>query len=73
MRGGNKKPTALSVPNDPRLRKSFDLDLSDGSLSVEDGSIQRSNSCFELNDHMIIRVSVSEQEDTCNYKSIYVS
>ena len=67
----NKKTTPLTVPSDPRIRKSFESSVDDDS--DDPTAIYRSSSCFELNDSIIARVSVEGLENTCYYKSIYVS
>ncbi len=67
----NKKTTPLTVPSDPRIRKSFESCVDD--IEGDGTGIYRSNSCFELSDNVVARVSVEGQETTCYYKSIYVS
>ena len=59
------------MPSDPRIRKSFEASVDDNE--GEGTAIYRSNSCFELSDTVVARVSVEGQETTCYYKSIYVS
>lgn len=70
----SKKTGTLSVPSDPRIRKSFDLDSDIESDLDGGGAIYRSSSCFELSERMIVRVTIKgHREKTCPYKSIYVS